>query len=244
MVRQQLAEMPIQTLLEFAHVHELEVRDGIAKAELVELIAEELEETELEREWLDNHPIRIEQMKYDLLGAAVFSQSPRPGEEVSLPDSYNETRIVLMLRDPAWAFTYWDLHDGTLQEFIDDDEFEELLLCVVEVDAHTGVNHRTTVEPVASFDIPVQPSDSSWYIHLPQQGTYYRIDLHACCGGRRTLLAESNVVAVPPGNLAANGEDEAATRADQILALSGLQKLDVATYGERRTQRLISLIGD
>lgn len=236
--------MPIEVLLEFAHAHGLEVTDGTAKSELVELIAEEIEETELEREWLDNHPVKIEQMKYDLLGAAAFSQTPSPGEEILLPDVYNETRIVLMLRDPAWAFAYWDIHDAALQELIDDEEFEELLLRVVEVNARNQTNHRTTVEPVASFDIPVQPSDSSWYIHLPQQDTYYRIDLYACCGGHRTLMAKSNVVAVPPGNLAVNGDEELAERADQILALSGLQKLDVATYGERTSQRLISLIGD
>ena len=244
MIRSRLAELPTEALLQFAQEFELEITPDISQAQLIELIAEEIEENELEKEWLDNHPIKIEQMKYDLLGAAAFSRTPTDEGEIVLPEEYNETRIVVMLRDPAWAFAYWDVHDDTLQELLDDDEFEELLLRVVELKVYAGNNGNAAPEQITSFDIPVQPSDGSWYINLPQQGTYYRIDLVARTGGRESLLAESNIVAVPPGSPAVNGDDELAQRADQVLALSGLQKLDVATYGERSSQRIIALNGD
>lgn len=250
MIRKQLAELSLEALYEFAQQHELDATPQMSKQDLVELIAEEMEEAELERELSDNHPVKIEQMKYDLLGATKFAAMPPFGEELSLPEVYNETRIVVLLRDPAWAFAYWDIHDGTLQELLDSEEFEELFLRVVELQERAARslgnhgNHKEDFKAVASFDIPVQPSDGSWYIHLPKQETYYRIDLLSRIDGKTSRLALSNIVAVPAGNLAFNGAEEWAERNDQILALSGLNKLDVTTYGDRTPQRLISLIGE
>lgn len=250
MIRTQLAELSLESLYEFALQHELDATPEMSKQDLIELIVEEIEEADLERDSSDNHPVKIEQMKYDLLGATKFTAMPPFGEEFSLPEVYNETRIVVMLRDPAWAFAYWDIHDGTLQELLDSEDFEELFLRAVELQVRSGGNqanhgnHQNHFKAVASFDIPVQPSDGSWYVHLPKQGTYYRIDLLSRNGGKTSRLALSNIVAVPSGNLAINGDDEFAERIDLILALSGLQKLDVTTYGERIPQRLISLVGE
>ncbi len=256
MIRTQLAELSLEALYGFAQQHDLDATPEMSKQDLIELIAEEMEEDELERELSDNHPVKIEQMKYDLLGATKFASMPPFGEELSLPEVYNETRIIVLLRDPAWAFAYWDIHDGTLQELLNDDEFEELFLRVVELQERSAgsrsshanrnnhANNRENLKAVASFDIPVQPSDGSWYIHLPKQGTYYRIDLLSRIGGKTSRLALSNIIAVPSGNLAFNGDDELADRNDQILALSGLNKLDVTTYGDRLPQRLISLVGE
>ena len=34
-------------------------------------------------------------------------------EQFSIPTSYGEDRIVLMVKDPWWLFAYWEIQPGT-----------------------------------------------------------------------------------------------------------------------------------
>jgi hypothetical protein len=46
-------------------------------------------------------------------------------------------------------------------------------------------------QPASSFDIPIQWSDSSWYIYLPNQDADYVLELGYLASGRFRLLARS-----------------------------------------------------
>jgi uncharacterized protein len=241
MIRARLAEYPIKTLLELAQEHDVDVSPDMTKQTLIDLIADEIEDAILERELDDNHPIKIERKKYDLFGAGALPVSMDVDDESALPERYNETRVIVMLRDPAWAFAYWDLSDGSSEPVSEEEQYEELIIRVVEVTPTDTVNG--SAREVSSFDIPVQLGDSSRYINLPQQETWYRIDLVARIDESEMILASSNVVAVPAGNFAPMGNGDIAERTDRILAMSGLQKLDVPTYGSNIPQRIISFVG-
>ena len=116
-------------------------------------------------------------------------------EEVELPESYNETRVVLMLRDPSWAFAYWDLKDTDRRDFQRSESFEGLMLRVYTMDdPESGLGDARQ-----QFDIPVTLLDERWYINLPDQETYYKLALVAAADGEERSLAVSNAIVVPRG---------------------------------------------
>jgi hypothetical protein len=138
-----------------------------------------------------------------------------------------------MLRDPAWAFAYWDIRKSKRREYQNASQFDGIFLRVIELEDDSEREFRIR----DAFEIPVKLEDSSWYIHLPSQDTIYRIQLIAKNAHRRELLAVSNSVSVPRGSFAV--ADCADERCRKILTFSGLKHLDVAFFDREIPQRII-----
>lgn len=236
MTRQKLENATRERLESIADEYGVDHSTETTDSQLVEQILEAAEESRREWERTNSNPVRIQEKKYEISQDADLIP-PGDEDEFPLPDRYNETRIVALLRDPAWAFAYWDIHDNLRHEFSDAEAFDGILLRVCEIDDDTG-------NTVDSFHIPVKLSDSRWYINLPRQGTSYRIDLVARRGSRDTVLHRSNVITVPRGGLADQREDRPLDRADELIAHAGILDLDVPTYGNRIPHRVISYVDD
>ena len=158
---------------------------------------------------------------------------------IELPESYNETRVVLILRDPEWAFAYWDLKFDERSEFEKDEEFEGLVLRIYSAATEEELDSRMN----ARFDIPVTLLDNRWYINLPEQQVYFRIALIAIVGGTERTLALSNPIWSPRGALA-EASNGAARSTEEILAQTGIQNLDVPASGKEVPQRILELVDD
>ena len=239
MDRETLADASFGALLRVADRYGVDVPDNVTRDELEDLIHEAAEETREEHRNTNNHFVRVGETKYD--NRADGELHADDSEDIELPESYNETRIVLLLRDPAWAFAYWDLQTVDRDAFRRSSEFEGLLLRVYSlVSPDQGIANCRT-----SFDIPVTLHDNRWYIHLPEQESNYRLSLVAVEGGTERLLALSNVVAVPRGalsDLEANTDEGFA--GDEILAQTGIQDMDLPFNGKRIPQRILDLIDE
>ena len=235
MKRERLEELSFETLVRVANQYDIEVDPSLSRLELIEQVVEAIVESQTEREASDNDQIKIERHKYRIIDSEELYYDP--DDTYVLPKSYNATRVVLMLRDPGWAFAYWELADVLLQELeTRDDGFAGLVLRVTQLDGE-----GTTVD---SFDIPVQPSDLQWYIHLSERNTCYRASLVSRVDGNEDIHAMSGTISVPPGTVVDVGEEKVSDRADQMLAYSGLDRLGVSTFGKRIPQRIISLIDE
>jgi hypothetical protein len=234
MTRTNLLRAGREKLERIAQQHGVDFTDETTGDQLVDLILEASEESRREWERMNSNPVRIQEKKYEISEDADLVP---PGEEdqYPIPDRYNETRIALLLRDPAWAFAYWDIHDNLRAEYTADDPFPGVLLRVCELDAD---------EVVDSFDIPVKLTDGRWYINLPRQGTSYRIDLVSRRGSRDRVLTSSNVVSVPRGGLADQSDDRPLDAADELIAHAGILDLDVPSFGNRIPHRVISYVDD
>jgi uncharacterized protein len=239
MQRHSLKDASFEALLRLADTYGSDVPENVTRDELEELVAEAIDEWKLEHREQNAHSVRVEETKYDIqLEMAVARETE---EEIELPDSYNETRVVLMLRDPSWAFAYWDLKKADRVRFDRSEEFDGLMLRVFSLD--------TAQAPVRSsrsqFEIPVTLMDSRWYFNLPDQQTFYRLALVASESGKEETLALSNVIIVPRGMVADEfaGEEEG-RQTEEILAHTGIQQLDVVTSGRRIPQRILDLIDD
>ena len=238
MNRISLTDSSYEALLRLADTYGVDVPLEADRATLEELVSDAIDEWEQDHKQANNHSVRIEETKYEVQAESL--QAPDAvAEDVELPASYNETRIVLMLRDPAWAFAYWDLRESDAAAFAKSEQFGGLALRVFAM-----ADPEAAVESVGEVsDIPVTLIDNSWYIHLPEQETFYRIGLVAFDGGDGQLLAVSNVVAVPRGAVAdpASAGDDAG---DEILAQTGIHNLDVPPEGRRIPQRILDLIDE
>jgi uncharacterized protein len=111
-----------------------------------------------------------------------------------LPGGYGESRIVLMPRDPQWAYTYWDVpveHKEELRR----NGGQQLALRIYDV---TDIS----LENQSPHSIQEYPSDEmarEWYLPIPVSDRDYVIDIgYRCADGRWLVLARSARVHIPP----------------------------------------------
>ena len=241
MKRERLEELSFETLVRVANQYDIDADPSLSRLELIEQVVEAILESQTEREASENDQTKIERHKYRIIDSEELYYDP--DDTYVLPKSYNTTRIVLMLRDPAWAFAYWELADMVLQDLEVNSQFEGVFLRVFLLEPDEA--GRPTGERVLdSFDIPVQLSDLQWYIHLSERNSPYRVSLVTRVGGNEEVLASSKSVMVPPGTVVDVEEESQSERSDRILAYSGLDRLGVSTFGKRIPQRIISLIDE
>lgn len=82
-----------------------------------------------------------------------------------LPESYGLDRLVALVRDPEWVFTYWELNGPTLgkikaergESFVNDCAW---VLRVYRVDENSAV------------DMEVEPGVGGWYVQVGKSGRY------------------------------------------------------------------------
>jgi hypothetical protein len=187
--------MPLEELTALARSTGLEPPEDLGAEELIELVLEGYEEMRQEREEGNNPSVRVEEAKFEVGEEEGPLGSGTEGPPV--PQRYNETCAVLMVRDPHWAFAYWDVEDAQAARARRDAGFEQLVLRVQDL------------QPASSFDIPIQWSDSSWYIYLPNQDADYLLELGYLASGKFRLLARSNPVHTPRESFVGEAPEEA-----------------------------------
>ena len=115
-------------------------------------------------------------------------------ELTDLPGGYGESRIVLMPRDPQWAYAYWDISNEHKEE-LRGQGGQQLALRIYDV---TDVN----IEYESPHSIQEYPADEmarEWYMPIPVSDRDYVIDIgYRCADGRWLVLARSAEVHIPP----------------------------------------------
>ena len=111
-----------------------------------------------------------------------------------LPAGYGESRIVLMPRDPQWAYAYWDISNEHKEE-LRRQGGQQLALRIYDV---TDIN----LDNQSAHSLQEYPSDEmarEWYLPIPVSDRDYIIDIgYRCADGRWLTLARSARVHVPP----------------------------------------------
>lgn len=236
MTKERLQGLSFASLLDIAAKESIAVPEGTDKNTLIELIQEAMEEDRTEREQANNSAMRVKEKKYDIVRDEEIELER--DDEFPLPERYNETRIVALLRDPLWAFAYWDLKDAEIQSHLENPEFQGLSLRICEVE------EKREGEVVKDyFEIPVKTSDSSWYINLPTAGKSYHIELRCREGEKDLLLCRSNSLHSPHGEVAREDLHEMMDQADNdALVLTGLNEYGDSSSRDNIPQRIISMV--
>jgi hypothetical protein len=153
-------------------------------------------------------------------------------EPVPLPKQYNITFIDVLIRDPLWVFTFWEIKTADKELYEKSADFSGYQLKIVPLfDSRTAKKDE-------SFVIPVGNSDTAWYIGFPPEGGRFRVELCAVRGGAETVLAESRRFALPvlysPPNQRTAEEEKIYN--NPLIQLSGVEDFQVIRNGDRQSR--------
>jgi hypothetical protein len=111
-----------------------------------------------------------------------------------LPGGYGASRIVLLPRDPQWAYTYWDVpneHKDHLR-WQGGQQLALRLYDVTDIDFNSQMAHSMQ-------EYPCDELAREWYLPIPVSDRSYTVEIGYRCGdGRWLVLARSAAVMVPP----------------------------------------------
>jgi len=203
------------------------------RAALTEFVLENFKELEREREEENNLSIRVEQSKYQVTERETADGAG--ADAFPIEKRYNQTRVVFMVRDPNWAYAYWDLDNNLMEKLKKNTDEDQLVLRVhdVELIDFTGSNANSL------FDIPIQIDDTSWYIYLPNQNCSYILELGIITEDKYRCLARSNLIRTPR-----NGFSDNFPSVDQDLAfdlLSGFDTFEGIGSSRAIPQRILAV---
>ncbi len=106
-----------------------------------------------------------------------------------LPYSYNQTKLVLLVRDPEWGYSYWDFSADTwkwIEDFFHRD---------------AGLKAKLRIQNVDSgrvWDLDVHLDAKNWYIQFDQPDASFEAELGLIDSkGRFHRIAKSNRIRTP-----------------------------------------------
>jgi len=111
-----------------------------------------------------------------------------------LPSGYGESRIVLLPRDPQWAYAYWDIPNEHKQE-LRNQGGRRLALRFYDV---TDINIYTQ-SPHSLQQYDCGELAREWYLPVPVSDRDYTVEVgYICDDGRWLMLSRSAPIRIPP----------------------------------------------
>ena len=165
-------------------------------------------------------------------------------ESVPLPRQYNITFIEVMIRDPFWAFVFWEIKAQDKEQFEKAQDFEGYYL---KVSPWGAAPAQPGVEAEGVFTVPVSVNDTAWYLGLspaaPKGKTFeasqhdskqYKVELCAGAKENETVLAVSSPFGLPlPHELPAGWKPRLFAAENPAVMLSGYEDFRVVRKNER-----------
>ena len=197
--RPPLEEMTLRQLRRVASEYKISRYSRMRKAELLASIQEAIRKTEQSRfsqDSLDMQEEKVKATKFEVgqednLKESLADVDSDLGE---LPDGYGESRIVLMPRDPQWAYTYWDIPNAHKEE-LRRQGGQQLALRIYDV-TDIDINSQA---PHSVQEYLCDELAREWYLPIPVSDRDYLADVgYRCADGRWLVLARSATVSIPP----------------------------------------------
>jgi hypothetical protein len=155
-------------------------------------------------------------------------------ELVPLPKQYNVNYLEVLLRDPLWAFVYWEINSIGKKAYESSPGFKEYVLHVIPLPVNGG---SSSIEP---FTISVSNDDNSWRIYLPPDTKLFQVKLCASRGESNEVIISSKEIAVPQ---VLNPDDKSVKNIPKypILSLSGIEEFEILRNIDKvpRTHRFL-----
>ncbi len=168
-----------------------------------------------------------------------------------LPKTYNDTKIVILPRDPLWIYAYWEVSGDTISKLtvqLSKNVYEKSRWTLRVYDVtdvlFNGKNaHR-------SFDIAISLDSGSWYINCGQSNRVWCIDLGLVTpDGKFIVVARSAAIPTPRYGISPIIDEKwgiLKAEFEKILELSGEKRIgkssfDVATLMKEKWEEIISM---
>lgn len=184
-----LQSVSTEDLFQIAETHGVFVSKGLSR----NLIIEELLELNEDRSKITDKLFYAQNENF------TSEDEVSDKENTGLVVSYNTTEIHVLLRDPMWAFAFWDFYKPEFINIISDADFDSFFLRV-------NLFSQTDLSEVYDyFDIDVSDSDRSRYFYLSFEDSITRVELCSrTLEGDVSVLAKSNFIQLKRENIPRN----------------------------------------
>jgi uncharacterized protein len=195
--RPPLEDMTLRQLRKVASEYGISRYSRMRKEQLLESIYA------IQRGSLTSNPVRkleaqeaVEAAKFDV------GQDDRTGGTLAvvdeglpdLPQGYGESRVVLMPRDPQWAYVYWDVPNEHKEEMRRQGGRQLALRLYDATDVDLSYQAPHSVQ-----EYPCDELAREWYLPIPVSDRDYVIDIgYRSIDGRWLMIARSAAVRIPP----------------------------------------------
>jgi uncharacterized protein len=201
-IRPPLEEMTLRQLRKVAQEYEISRYSRMRKSQLLEaILAAKAQRNELHiPEQSSHHNMDmqeiIEAKKFDLGSEEPVSILLTQVDEAlgDLPAGYGESRIVLMPRDPQWAYAYWDISNSE-KEKKRHQGGQKLALRLYD---STGLDlDRQAPHSVQEYGCDELARE--YYLQIPVSDRDYIVEIgYRCADGRWLPIVKSASVRIPP----------------------------------------------
>ncbi len=159
---------------------------------------------------------------------STYETDEQHTDTLELPFSYNENKIIAVMRNPVWCYTTWDFKRDTYSSHIEDPTFESFMIRIsYHADTETDI-----VKEV--FDVQITPADREQFILLSADYPSFHASLVASFTDEDPeILATSQRILKPniPLDINLAGLQKECL---PIQSLSGLQSILKTHYNEHR----------
>ncbi|AKL98339.1 DUF4912 domain-containing protein [Endomicrobium proavitum] len=168
--------------------------------------------------------------------------------DFALPSGYNDTKIVVLPKDPVCIFVYWEISSQTSLKFAEkygaNFDADSLAVRIYDI---TGVRFNGN-NANKYFDVKVRAQDQSRYINLGEFNRVWCVDLcYVLKNGEIVFITRSNIVEMPRHGISDITDQKWAlvqSEFEKLLTVpSGLQE---GSYGlvklmRKRKEEIISI---
>lgn len=204
MEKKELAKKTRQELMEIAKQRGLAGRSRMKKDELVSSLAKLLKVKEpvsaKKKPEKAAVPTKAESWQEKVEETKFYLGAEEKGfiTEEELPAGYGDNKVVLMVRDPHWAYVYWEINGqkiaearGRLKSLFDE---SRLILRVYDV---TGIDFNGE-NAHSFFDIDIPNILGNWYVNIGRPNRTFCMDIgYRKPDGGLFVLSRSNKVTSP-----------------------------------------------
>jgi hypothetical protein len=151
-------------------------------------------------------------------------------EFMVLPQQYHVTFIDVLIRDPLWAFVFWEIKANDRSLYENAADFKGYCLRVTPL-------NEDSLQPdeAASFMVTVNSGDSARYLGFPpEDGRCFKVEL--CMLNREgcTVLAESRPFRLPRLIKLRPDKDLQAEYRNSLAILSGIDRFSLVQSEDRQ----------
>ena len=220
LTRAYLETLSAAELLKLADKYYVDIPDGLERIFIIEELLENFYGNE-DKNHADND------MVSDFLEAAV------------LPRQYNISFIDVIIRDPLWAFVFWELKSHEREQCEKAPDFEGYCLKAVPVYGTDAQEAKLQNNTDQNFIVPLGLNDSARYLGFPRAEGSFRIELCAVQAGQPLPLISSGPFRMPRLLESPDQKDLLSAEFQELynnplMSLSGAQEFPVIRSVERR----------
>lgn len=206
--RQYLDSMSTADLITLADDYGIDIPDNLNRRFIIGELLETAEELN------ENHNNSEAELK-QLEGNTESVESSK------LPKSYNQTSIYAILRNPAWAYVYWDISEADLNHIKTDSDITGLMLYV------SFYETNDSEKPTDSFEVQIKNSSREQYILIPQGKKFFNVNLvYSTSTQGKVLLANTTKQEISSeGEVVRSFMPGKKIRMSPLVKLSGMEDL-------------------